>query len=396
MIGPIRPLLLGALTLVMLPQSSHAFLGGLFKRSEDKKVLSAEELASQEDKASASLAKARAYEQEGKNRQARDTYKSVAENYTRTAAGAEAKFGYARMLESEGEGRKAFEEYQELITNHRNTPNFNEAVKRQFGIADGLRNSKKKGFLGIGAAAQPSKLVEMFTQISDTAPYTEWAPRALLNIGYIRTDVGEMDPAIASFKSVVDKYPGSEFAKEAQYQIFKLRGVTAEKSNSPLKDRAQVEAGLDFVNQNPQDQRAAEVKSDMQQIDEKSMEKLYETGQFYEKSGKPDSARVYYREVVKNPNTSWAGKAQERLAVLDGEARRESVEKKAGLFGPNPLKKDKLEMRTSEDAVVPLPAEASAPPAPAPSAPSSTSSTSSGSSPAPSAPIAEIPAPPAQ
>src|SRR5690606_23941959 len=109
--------------------------------------------------------------------------------------------------------------------------------------------------------------------------------------------------------------------------------------NSPLKDRAHVEAGLDFVNRNPEDQRAAEVKDDMRQVEEKSMEKLYETGRFYEKSGKPESARVYYREVVKNPNTNWAAKAQERLAVLDSG---ESVEKKASVFGPNPLKRDKV------------------------------------------------------
>lgn len=378
-----RCLLAGLLAFSLGVENSHAFLGGLLKRGEDKKVLSAEQLGSQQSKAVEMLAKAKTYESNGKNRQARDTYKSISQSYGRTEAGTEAKFGYARMLEAEGEERKAFEQYQELISNHRNTPNFNEAVKRQYGIAEGLRTSDRKGLLGVGAAIQPSKLVEMFEQISTSAPFTEYAPKSLLAIGYVRTDVGEMDQAIASFQKVVDKYPETETAKEAQYQIFKLRGVTAEKSNSPVKDRAQVEAGLDFVNQNPEDQRANEIKSDLQSIDERSMEKLYNTGMFYEKSGKPDSARVYYREVVKNPNTTWAPKAQERLAILDGQAN--SVEKKAGMFGPNPLKKDKVEMRTSADEVVPLPAAgtptASTPPAPAPAA-------------APS--IAEIPAPPAQ
>ncbi len=367
----LRCLFAGLLAFSLGVESSHAFLGGLFKRSEDKKVLSAEQLGSQQSKAAEMLAKAKAYEASGKNRQARDTYKNISQSYGRTEAGTEAKFGYARMLEAEGEERKAFEQYQELISNHRNTPNFNEAVRHQFGIAEGLRTSERKGLLGVGAAIQPSKLIEMFEQISTSAPFTEYAPKSLLAIGYVRSDVGEMDPAIAAFQKVVDKYPETETAKEAQYQIFKLRGVTAEKSNSPVKDRAQVEAGLDFVNQNPEDQRTSEIKSDLQSIDERSMEKLYNTGTFYEKSGKPDSARVYYREVVKNPNTSWAPKAQERLAVLDGQAN--SVEKKAGMFGPNPLKKDRVEMRTTEDEVVPLPAPATASPAPA-SAPAPTSS----------------------
>lgn len=350
-----RSLLAGILAYSLAIQPSHAILGGLFKKTEEKKVLSAEQLGSQEAKAAEMLGKAQAYENNGKKRQARDAYKNISQSYPRTNAGGEAKYGYARMLEAEGDGRKAFEEYQELITNHRNSPNFNEAVRRQYEIAEGYRKDDRKGLFGIGAAIQPSKLVEMFEQISESAPFTEYAPKSLLAIGYVKTEVGEMDPAIASFQKVVDKYPETETAKEAQYQIFKLRGVTAEQSNSPVKDRAQVEAGLDFVNQNPQDQRAAEVKSDLQSIEERSMEKLYNTGMFYEKSGKPDSARVYYREVVKNPNTSWAPKAQERLSVLDGQAN--SVEKKAGMFGPNPLKKDKVEMRTSDDSVIALPAE---------------------------------------
>ncbi len=354
----LRPFCIGLLAYSLALEPSHAFLGGILKRSDEKKVLSAEELSSQEGRAEQLLAKAREQENAGRIRQARDAYKSISQSYPRTEAGAEAKFGYGRMLEAEGNGRKAFEQYQELITNHRNTANFNEAVQRQFAIAEGLRTSDKKGFLGIGAAAQPSKLVEMFTQISESAPYTDWAPKALLNIGYVRNDSGEVDPAIASFQQVVDKYPDTGFAKEAQYQIFKLRGVTAEKSNSPLKNRAQVEAGLDFLNHNPEDQRAAEVKADMRQIEEQSMEKLYNTGMFYEKSGEPNSARIYYREVVKNPNTSWAAKAQQRLAVIDGGGG--TVEKKASMFGPNPLRRNKVEMRTSDDGVVPLPVEGAA------------------------------------
>ncbi len=337
---------------------THAFWGSsLFSRSGDKKVLNAEELSSQEGKASAALAKAKGYEQSGKTRQARDAYKAIIKDYSRTDAGAEAKFGYARMLEAGGDGRKAFDQYQELVTNYRNSPNFNDAVSRQYAIAEALRTSKRKGFLGIGAAIQPSKLIEMFDKISSTAPYTEWAPKSLLNVGYIRSDLGEKDAAITAFKKVSDKYPGTDYSKEAQYRIFKLRGDVAEKSNSPLKDRAQAEAGLDFINQNPSDQRTAEVKTDMQQIVEKEMEKQYNTGQFYEKSGKPESARIYYREVVKNPNSAWAAKAQERLSILDGSA---TPEKKPGPIS-GLLPKKNIEMRTSEDSVVPLTNEAAAP-----------------------------------
>lgn len=349
-----RPLLIGTCLagFAMAPQAHASIFDNILNRDE-KRVLNAEQLTTQESAADTMLKKAKNYESGGKHRQARDTYKSVSRSYPRTDAGAEAKFGYGRMLEAEGEGRKAFEEYQELISNYPNFPGFSEVIQRQFAIADKLRQSDRKGFLGIGAAIQPSKLIEMFESISEAAPHTEFAPRSILNIGYVNSEQGEQDKAIASFQSVVDTYAGTKYATEAQYEIFKLRGMKAENSNSPNQDRAQVEAGLDFVNQNPNDQRSSEIKSNLHDIEERSMKKMYDTGMFYEKSGKPVSARLYYREVVKNPNTPWASKAQERLNALD--ASENSVESRAGLFGPNPLKRDKVEMRDSNDDVVPLP-----------------------------------------
>ncbi len=349
----LKPLLCGAVAFSLGLSPSQAFLGSIKRKSEEKKVLNSDALTTQEESARALLAKAQSQENSGKTRTARDAYKAITRSYPRTIAASEAQYHYARMLDLEKDDKKAFEAYQELVTNYRNATNFNEAIKRQYEIAEKLRTTNKKGFLGVGAAIQPSKLIEMFDHISKSAPFTEFAPKSLLNIGYVRTELGETEAAITIFKSVVDRYAETEFAKEAQYQIFKLQGVTAEKSNSPVKDRAQVEAGLDFVNQNPEDQRANEIKSNLQSIEERSMEKLYNTGVFYEKSGKPDSARVYFREVVKNPSTVWAAKAQERLNALDNMSV--PVEKKAGVFGPNPLKKDKVEMRTSEDQVVPLP-----------------------------------------
>ncbi len=182
----LRSLFLGTCISLILPNPAHSF--DLFKRDE-KKVLNAEQLSNQEDTADVMLKKAAAYESSGKKRQARDTYKSVSRSYPRTEAGAEGKFNYARLLESDGDGRKAFEEYEDLITNHRNTPRFNEAIARQFEIAEALRTTEKKGFLGLGAPIQPSSLIEMFQFISTNAPHSEYAPRSLLNIGYVRKGV---------------------------------------------------------------------------------------------------------------------------------------------------------------------------------------------------------------
>jgi len=336
---------------------AQAFLGGLFKKGKEKKVLSAEELASQESRASAILQKAQNSEQSGRKRQARDLYRSIVKTYPRTDSAGEALFRSARIREAEGDGKRAFDDYQTLMTSYRNSEHFNEAVERQFAIAESFRNSNKKGFLGLGAPIQPSKLIEMFQQISKTAPQSNFAPKSLISVGHIYSKQGSAEEAIAAYQKVVDTYPNTSFATEAQYAIFKLRGVKAKKSNSPVEDRAQVEAGLDFVNQNPNDARTQEVKTGLDSIEERAAEKNYNTGLAYEKRGKFVSARVYYRDLVKNPNSKWAAKAQERLRIMDQAEARDSVDNQAKFFGVLPRKKDKIEMRTSSDDVVPIPAD---------------------------------------
>jgi TolA-binding protein len=345
--------LLCASTLLSLSTAEAQFsFGRLFSKSDRR--IDADAYATQQGDANAKLEKAMSYENAGKARRARDSYKSIVKSYPRTDAAAEAQYRYANLLDVSGDLRKAFDEYQDLITQFRNTPHFAEVVQRQFYIAEKLRTSRKKGFLGFGASIQPSVLIEMFNQVADSSPQTELAPKSMMNVAQIHLAEERRATALATFQEVLNTYPSSNLASEAQYKIFQIRGVNAENSNSPVEDRAQVEAGIDFVNSNPEDERSPEIRAGLEEIEARSMEKLFNTGQFYEKSSKPESARVYYREVVKNPNTPWAAKAQERLNELDNAPV--SVEKRASFFGSNPLKRDSVKMRTSEDDVLPLPA----------------------------------------
>lgn len=345
-------LLCASTFLSLSPAEAQFSFGGLFRKSDRR--IDADAYATQQGNANAKLEKAISYEKTGKTRRARDSYRSIVKSYPRTDAAAEAQYRYASLLHASGDLRKAFDEYQDLISQFRNSPHFAEVVQRQFDIAEKLRTSRKRGFLGFGASIQPSEMIEMFNQVADSAPQTELAPKSMLNIAQVHLEQERLAAALTTYQQVLNTYPSSNFATEAQYKIFQIRGVNAENSNSPVEDRAQVEAGIDFVNSNPEDARSSQIRAGLDEIEARSMEKLFNTGQFYEKSSKPESARVYYREVVKNPDTPWAAKAQERLNALDNIPV--SVEKRASFFGSNPLKKDSLKMRTSDDDVLPLPA----------------------------------------
>jgi outer membrane protein assembly factor BamD len=360
------PALLAGLLFCTLLHSNLSAQGLLSKirGKEKEKVLTTSELQDQEAQGAASFVKAEEMEKAGKLRSARDLYASIAKSYPNTKVAGEAQFRSAQIRDREGEGKKAYDEYRLLITKYRSSPHFQTAIERQYAIAESLRTEGKKGMFGVGASIQPTDLKKIYQEIADAAPYTQYAPRSLMAIGALNASEGLKLEAILSYQSVVDNYRGTAFAKDSQFEIYKLRGEAAASSNSPSEDRAQVDAGLDFVSQNPTDMRSEQVKAGLQEIEERSLEKMFKTGQFYEESGNYKSALVYYREIAKKPDSKYFAQAGQRITAIQKIEAGEEITEKANLFGKLPSlpalpKIEKPNFRFGKkDEVLPLPAEA--------------------------------------
>ncbi|MCB1076613.1 MAG: tetratricopeptide repeat protein [Verrucomicrobiae bacterium] len=285
------------------------------KKDNEKPTVSQQ--ASDDAAANALLSQAQNSEASSQYRKALGVYEDVVKKYPRSTAAAESQFKVGEILQVDGKDKKAFEAFQKLLTDYKSSPRFAEAVQRQFSIAENLRTNGSKGFLGgIGADIQPSQLIEFYEQISGNAPRTELAAQSQIAIGSIHAKQGELAEAIVAFESVVQEYPGTKYASEAQYNLFQLHGQEANKSFSPMDLRQQREAGEDFINQFGNDPRSQDIKSALGDLSEKEASKAYEVGRFYEKSGDLRAAAIYYREVLRLPNGKHAGDAQKRLGSL--------------------------------------------------------------------------------
>ena len=295
--------------------SSHAILD--FLKRDNVKPTEAES-ASIDGAASAELAQAQAREAAGDYSKALGIYKDIVDDYPRSQSAAESQFKVGEMYQVIGKDKKSFEAFQKLLTDYKSSPRFAEAIQRQFNIAENLRNNGDKGFLGgIGADIQPSKLIEFYQQIAANAPRTEIAAQSTLAVGSIQAAQGELAQSIFAFESVVADYPETKFAAEAQYNLVTLHGREAEKSFSPVDLRQQREAGEDFINQfGDDDPRAEEIRQQLGALGDKESEKAFQVGRFYEKSGSPKAAVIYYREVARHPNTKHYDEARRRMAKL--------------------------------------------------------------------------------
>ena len=156
----------------------------------------------------------------------------------------------------------------------------------------------------------------MFEQISANAPFSEYAPLSLYNIGVVNRTQNDIDAAIDAFDAVVQEYPDSHLKGEAMKQKFEMLGTAASVSNNPQNVRAQVEAGNDALNQ-LKGTEADEIRQQMGQLEDKEKEKNFDIGRFYEGQGDYQAAAVYYREVISKPSGSeFEQLSKERLAAL--------------------------------------------------------------------------------
>ncbi|MCB1085982.1 MAG: tetratricopeptide repeat protein, partial [Verrucomicrobiae bacterium] len=262
-------IVLGSITVPS--QAAFDFL----KKDNEKPTVSQQ--ASDDAAANALLSQAQNSEASSQYRKALGVYEDVVKKYPRSTAAAESQFKVGEILQVDGKDKKAFEAFQKLLTDYKSSPRFAEAVQRQFSIAENLRTNGSKGFLGgIGADIQPSQLIEFYEQISGNAPRTELAAQSQIAIGSIHAKQGELAEAIVAFESVVQEYPGTKYASEAQYNLFQLHGQEANKSFSPMDLRQQREAGEDFINQFGNDPRSQDIKSALGDLSEKEASKAYE------------------------------------------------------------------------------------------------------------------------
>ncbi|MEO6245445.1 MAG: tetratricopeptide repeat protein [Opitutaceae bacterium] len=127
---------------------------------------------------------ARASEEAGSWLSASRAYQSIAKKYPNAIYAPEALYRSAQLRLKRKEYTKAFEDFQQVLSRYPNTRRFNEIVGEQYRIAsallDGARGRMMWGLLP--GFKQRDKAIEYFETVLANAPYSDYAPLALMNI----------------------------------------------------------------------------------------------------------------------------------------------------------------------------------------------------------------------
>ncbi len=321
MIPDLRRLVLvtTALTALLAAQDAHAW-GNPFKKKNKatSTVPAGEEMRAAEMTAAELMGRARAEEAAGKAGAAIAGYKKIVTTYGYTSMAPPAQFRIAAALEKDRKYEKAFEAYQELITNYRQTPQFSEALDRQYGIASQSRSEKTGRTLGFKSRIGAEDQVAMFQKIIANAPQGTHAAASQYEIGLIHEEEEERDSAISAYKKVVQNYPRSPLAVEAQGKIGKTYMAKIDEGsrdrNNITEARKATEEGMGLFPGAPGD-----IMGTTGAIDDAAADSSYETGRFYQKKGNYRAAMIYYSDVLKNPGSSHYEEVRDRVNEMSSK-----------------------------------------------------------------------------
>jgi outer membrane protein assembly factor BamD (BamD/ComL family) len=262
--------------------------------------------------------KAVAADRAGNTSKAIKLYQQTADNYPSAKDAPQARFRQAQLLEQQGEKLKAFEAYNDFLTRYQGSPMYSQALARQSALSqDANQGNVKSGFL-LGSKLSADKKVEMLVKVRDSAPQANTAPQAQFDIGEVYSNEGNAADAIAAYRKLVQDWPESSQAPEGQYRIGIILTEEAKRGNQDNGnlDRAR-EAFEDYINGYPNGKRVGDARKQIAQLGAQDAQRSYDVAEFYRRKGDKESARFYYREVLKKQGYGdLHNKAQSRLSSL--------------------------------------------------------------------------------
>jgi outer membrane protein assembly factor BamD (BamD/ComL family) len=245
--------------------------------------------------------KAKAADDAGKKGRAIKLYDQTATRYPFAPSAAQARYRQAQILEQDGKVQEAFDAYDKFLQRYPGSGFYMTALNRQASMAQSAADGDvKSSFLGLKTKISLEKTVEMLSKVRTHAPKSRTASKAQFTIGQLYEAKKKSKEAIEAYRLLVAEQPDSAEAPEALFRIGQIMMIEAERGN---QNQANVdlarEAFNDYLIQYPGHSRNAEARTLLANLGARDLQRSFDIAEFYLKTGKTESAKVYYRDIVK-------------------------------------------------------------------------------------------------
>ena len=245
--------------------------------------------------------KAKQADDAGKTRRAVKLYDQTATRYPFAPSAAQARYRQAELLERQGDIEDAFDAYDKFLGRFPGSSLYATALSRQASMAQSAAEGDvKSSFLGLKTKLSLEKTVEMLGKVRDHAPKSRTASKAQFTIGELYQAKRKTKESIEAYRKLVRDQPGSPEAPEALFRVGLILMEDAERGNQNQAnlDLAR-EAFNDYLIQYPGHPRNTEARKMLASLGGRDLQASFDIAEFYLKTGKPESAKVYYRDIVR-------------------------------------------------------------------------------------------------
>lgn len=256
---------------------------------------------------------------EGNRNKAIKLYDETATRFPFAPSAPQARFRQAELLQQKGDILKAFDAYDKFLIRFQGSNLYSTALNRQIAMAQSAADGEvKSSLLGLKTRLSTDKTVEMLEKVRNNAPKSAAAAKAQFTIGELYEANKEYKKAIAGYRLLVKDQPTSPLAPEALFRVGVILTEEADRGNQNQGnlDLAR-EAFNDYLIQYPGHSRNAEARKLEAGLGSRDLQRSYDVAEFYRKTGRLDSAKVYYRDIVaRSKSGEFHDKAQARLKEL--------------------------------------------------------------------------------
>lgn len=299
-----------AAELVWTPDSGWRIEGGALSGLAGQDIQRATEM----------MNKARAAEERGRNGSALRAYKKISKKFPNSLFSPEALYRQGQLRLKRREYYKAFESFQSVMSLYPNYGRFNEVLAIQFSIGEDLMNGARNHYWGwFPSFKSRERAITFFEWVSANAPYSDYAPLALMNVARSHQRLNNTPYAIDALDRLINNYSQSLLAPDAYLALAQTHASLVE---GPEYDQESTREAItyfeDFMILFPDDPGLAEAQHGLDQMRTVFAESKMILGNYQLKYRSDyQGARVFFNEAITSyPDSAVAERARGRLEVI--------------------------------------------------------------------------------
>ena len=264
------------------------------------------------------FAYAKSFFDNNKHEEAKKEFQKLIKTFPKSAEAAESQYYLGLTEEKQGKLFEAYQAYQLVVDKYPFSERIQEIIELEYKIGEKFMGGEKRRAMGVALPVE-NPAIEIFGKVVDNSTYGPLAPKAQYKLGLVLKGLMRYYEAEEEFNKVVSRYPDSEWAAAAKFQIASCR---ASLSKGFAYDQGSAQEAKEkfeqFVKEHPDAVLSLDAEKNIGQIQDKEAEAGYNIAVFYEKQKAWDSAKIYYNTIISDyPQSPWAVKAAVKLQMME-------------------------------------------------------------------------------